>query len=256
MMRTQLIAFYTITYAELNRFLRVWSQSLMPPVVTMLLYFIVFGKFIGSQLDHIHGVSYMNFITPGLIMMSTIMAAYNNTVFSFFVSRFHKNIEEILIAPVSYHTLLLGYVTGGVTRGLLTGLLVTITSFLFTHYVPHNIAVILLSAGMASIFFSLAGLTNAIFSKKFDDISLVPTFILTPLAYLGGIFYSIDQLPSGWQIVSHFNPIFYIIAIFRYGFLGIKTVSLTHGFIVLAAFIVLIYSINYLLLKRGIGVRN
>lgn len=255
-MRTQLIAFYTITYAELNRFLRVWSQSLMPPVVTMLLYFIVFGKFIGSQLNAIHSVSYMNFITPGLIMMSIIMAAYNNTVFSFFISRFHKNIEEILIAPVSYHTLLLGYVMGGVARGLLTGLLVTITSFFFTHYVPHNVSIIILCAIMASLFFSLAGLTNAIFSKKFDDISIVPTFILTPLAYLGGIFYSIEQLPAGWQIVSHFNPIFYIISIFRYGFLGIETVSLGYGLIVLAGFIALIYTVNYTILKRGTGVRS
>lgn len=255
-MRTQFIAFYTIIYAELTRFLRVWSQSLMPPVITMLLYFIVFGKFIGSQLNEIHGVSYMNFITPGLIMMAIIMNAYNNTVFSFFIARFHKNIEEILIAPVSYHTILLGYVMGGVARGLLTGLFVTFTSFFFTHYVPHNIWVIILCAIMASLFFSLAGLSNAIFSKKFDDISIVPTFVLTPLAYLGGIFYSIEQLPAGWQVVSHFNPVFYIIAIFRYGFLGIETVSLANGLSVLAAFIAVIYTVNYLLLKRGIGVRS
>jgi ABC-2 type transport system permease protein len=255
-MKTQMIALITIARAELNRFFRVWPQSLMPPVITMLLYFIVFGKFIGNQLNEIQGVRYMDFITPGLIMMSIIMSSYNNTVFSFFISRFHKSIEEILIAPVSNHTILLGFVIGGMTRGLLTGILVMLTSFFFTHTIPQHGLIIIISAMMASLFFSLAGLTNAIFSKKFDDISIIPTFVLTPLAYLGGIFYSIDQLPNAWQMVSYFNPIFYIISIFRYGFLGIETTPLIIGFLALGLFIVLIYSVNFYLLKRGVGIRN
>ena len=256
MIKMQLIALKTIVYCELRRFLRVWPQSLMPPVITMVLYFIVFGKFIGSQLHNIHGVSYMQFIVPGIIMMSIIMNAYNNTVFSFFISRFHKSIEEILVAPVNHHTILLGYAFGGVARGVLTGVLVTISSLFFTHFIPHNIFLVFLSTILASLFFSLAGFTNAIFAKKFDDVSIVPTFILMPLTYLGGVFYSIKQLPDAWQIVSYFNPILYIISTFRYGFLGIHGVGLVYGFTILCLFVLGIYSLNIYLLKKGVGIRS
>lgn len=255
-MKTQFLALKTISYCELRRFLRVWPQSLMPPVITMILYFIVFGKFIGSQLNDMHGVSYMQFIVPGIIMMSIIMNAYNNTVFSFFISRFHRSIEEILVSPVDPHTIVLGYALGGVARGVVTGVLVTIASLFFTHFIPHNIFLIFVSTILASLFFSLAGFTNAVFAKKFDDVSIVPTFVLVPLTYLGGVFYSIDQLPNFWQVVSYFNPILYIVSTFRYGFLGIESVGLEYGFYILGLFVVAIYLFNIFLVKKGVGIRT
>lgn len=255
-MKKQIKAFNTIVYCELRRFLRVWPQSLMPPVITMMLYFIVFGKFIGSQLNGMHGVSYMQFIVPGIIMMSIIMNAYNNTVFSFFIARFHNSIEEILVAPVNSHTIVLGYAFGGVARGVITGFLVTIASLFFTHFIPHNIFLIFASTILASLFFSLAGFTNAVFAKKFDDVSIVPTFVLVPLTYLGGVFYSIEQLPHFWQMVSYFNPILYIVSTFRYGFLGIQSVGLEYGFSILGLFVVAIYFFNIYLIKKGIGIRT
>ena len=255
-MNRQLVALHTIMRVEILRFLKVWPQSLLPPVITMMLYFVVFGKFIGSQLSDIHGYSYMQFIVPGLIMMSIIMNAYNNTVFSFFIARFHKSIEEILVSPVKHHTILLGFAFGGVVRGLITGLLVVVVSLPFSHFFPHNIFIVVISATLASLFFSLAGFTNAIVARQFDDISIVPAFVLTPLVYLGGVFYSISQLPHIWQIASYANPITYIVATFRYGFLGAGNVNIYYGFGILMAFIVVLYVINYILLNKGVGIRT
>ncbi len=256
MIRKQWIALKTIAYGEIARFMRVWVQSLMPPVITIILYFLVFGHFIGPHLQNDYGVPYMEFIVPGLVMMAIVMSSYNNTSFSFFMARFQRSIEEILVSPVDKNVLMLGFCIGGMARGLLTGLIVTLASFLFTHSVPKHIEIVLLSAILASLFFSLAGFTNAIFSKKFDDISTIPTFVLTPLIYLGGVFYSISQLPPAWQVASYFNPIMYIVSIFRYGFLGIESTNLGYSVITLVMFVVALYSCNIYLLKKGVGIRT
>jgi len=225
-------------------------------VITIVLYFLVFGHFIGPRLESVDGVSYMQFIVPGLVMMAIIMASYNNTAFSFFISRFHRCIEEILVSPVNKHTLLLGYAIGGAARGMLTGLIVTIASFIFTHDIPQHIGIVLISAILAALFFSLAGITNAIFSKNFDDISTIPTFILTPLIYLGGVFYAISQLPPFWKFASYFNPIMYIISIFRYGFLGVKTIEVSYGILTLVILVIALYLYNIYLLNKGVGIKT
>lgn len=256
MLKQQWIALKTIVTIEIIRFMRVWSQSLMPPVITIVLYFLVFGHFIGPRLQNDYGVTYMQFIVPGLVMMAVVMSAYNNTAFSFFMVRFQKSIEEILVSPVDKNTLLLGFAIGGMVRGLLTGLIVTFASFLFTHSLPNNLWIVLLSALLASLLFSLAGFTNAIFSKKFDDISTVPTFILTPLIYLGGVFYSISQLPPVWQTISYFNPIMYIVSIFRYGFIGIESTNFGTSVGALVALIIALYGCNLYLLYKGVGIRT
>lgn len=256
MIRQQWIALKTIVTIEIIRFMRVWSQSLMPPVITIVLYFLVFGHFIGPRLQNDYGVSYMQFIVPGLVMMAVVMSAYNNTAFSFFMVRFQKSIEEILVSPVDKNTLLLGFAIGGMARGLLTGLIVTFASFLFTRSLPNNLWIVFLSAVLASLLFSLAGFTNAIFSKKFDDISTVPTFILTPLIYLGGVFYSISQLPPIWQTISYFNPIMYLVSIFRYGFLGIESTNFGISVSALGVLIIALYSYNLYLLSKGVGIRT
>jgi ABC-2 type transport system permease protein len=256
MLRKQWIALKTIVYVEIARFMRVWLQSLMPPVITIVLYFLVFGHFIGPRLQNAYGVPYMQFIVPGLVMMAIVMSAYNNTAFSFFMVRFQRSIEEILVSPVNKNTLLLGFTIGGMARGLLTGLIVICASFIFTHSLPKHIFIVCLSALLASLFFSLAGFTNAIFSNKFDDISTVPTFILTPLIYLGGVFYSISQLPPLWQTLSYFNPITYIVSIFRYGFLGIESTNLIYSVLTLVILIVMLYCYNFYLLNKGVGIRT
>ena len=256
MIRQQWIALKTIVTIEIIRFMRVWLQSLMPPVITIVLYFLVFGYFIGPSLQNDYGVTYMQFIVPGLVMMAVVMSAYNNTAFSFFMIRFQKSIEEILVSPVDKNTLLLGFVIGGMARGLLTGLIVTFASFLFTRSLPSHLWIVLLSSLLASLLFSLAGFTNAIFSKKFDDISTVPTFILTPLIYLGGVFYSISQLPPVWKTISYFNPIMYIVSIFRYGFIGIESTNLGTSVGALVTIIITLYSCNLYLLHKGVGIRT
>lgn len=256
MLKQQLIALKTVVRVEITRFLRVWMQSLMPPVITIVLYFLVFGHFIGPHLQIQSNVSYMQFIVPGLVMMAVVMNAYNNAAFAFFMTRFQRSIEEILVSPMDDHGLLLGFVFASIVRGLLTGVIVTVVSFLFTHELPQHIGILLLSAILAACLFSLLGFLNGIFAKKFDDISTVPTFILTPLIYLGGVFYAIQQLPSIWQIASYFNPIMYLVALFRYGFIGLQTINLMYGIIILIAINVLLYGCNILLLKRGVGIRT
>jgi len=254
--RQHYIAFQTLVKSEVRRFMRVWVQTLMPPMVTMTLYFLVFGHFIGSQLTSIQGLPYITYIMPGIIIMSILMQAYNNAVFSFFSYRFHKSIEEILVAPVPHTVILLAFVTASVIRGLLTGCLVTLVSMCFTRFIPYNLALVLLSAILASVLFALIGFTNAIFAKRFDDVSIVPTFILTPLIYLGGVFYSLDQLPKFWHQVSYFNPLVYIVDTFRYGFLGISQMHSLFGFSMLCLFIVMVFGLNLHLLNRGVGIRT
>lgn len=250
------VALKSIWIKEITRFLRIWVQTLVPPVITMSLYFVIFGNLIGERIGEMHGFSYMSFIVPGLIMMSVITNSYSNVASSFFSAKFQRNVEELLVAPVPNYIIIWGYVGGGVARGLMVGFLVTCVSLFFVDLQIYNIFVLLLSVLFTSVLFSIGGLLNAIFARTFDDISIIPTFVLTPLTYLGGVFYSISLLPDFWQGVSHFNPVFYMINAFRYGFLGFADVSLVWSFAVISAFIVLLYGVVMLLLKNGVGIRS
>ncbi|WP_019616457.1 ABC transporter permease [Psychromonas ossibalaenae] len=250
------IALKSIWIKEINRFLRIWIQTLVPPAITMTLYFVIFGNLIGKRIGEMGGFDYMSFIVPGLIMMSVITNSYSNVASSFFSAKFQRNVEELLVAPVPNYIIIWGYIGGGVARGLMVGFIVTCVSLFFVDLQIFNIFVLLLSVLCTSILFSIGGLLNAIFARTFDDISIIPTFVLTPLTYLGGVFYSISLLPDFWQGVSHFNPVFYMINAFRYGFLGIADVSLVWSFSIIGLFIVVLYSIVALLLKKGIGTRS
>ena len=242
--------------AEMVRIIRIWSQTLLPPVVTTSLYFIVFGKFIGSQLASIHGFTYIQFIVPGLIMMAVITSSYMNTVSTFYFAKWTKTLDEILVSPMPDWAVILGFVSGGVLRGLLVGALVLVVSLFFTHLAIFNIAILLAALLLTSVLFSLAGLINGVFAKGFDGISIVPTFVLTPLTYLGGIFYSISQFPPFWQKVSMFNPILYMINAFRFGFLGVSDISIWTCFAVLLSFLVVFLGIILYIFKKGVGFKN
>jgi ABC-2 type transport system permease protein len=248
------VALKSIWMKEINRFGRIWVQTLVPPVITMSLYFVIFGNLIGSRIGDMHGFSYMQFIVPGLIMMSVITNSYANVASSFFSAKFQRNIEELLVAPVPTHVVIAGYVGGGVARGICVGILVTIISLFFTHLQIHSWWVIAVTLLLTAILFSLGGLLNAVFASSFDDISLIPTFVLTPLTYLGGVFYSLTLLPPFWQAVSKLNPIVYMISGFRFGFLGISDVPLV--FTVLVAFIAVFYLLAWYLIERGRGLRT
>lgn len=250
------IALVSIWRKETNRFLRIWVQTLVPPVITMTLYFIIFGNLIGGRIGEMNGFSYMQFIVPGLIMMSVITNAYTNVCSSFFSAKFQRNIEELLVSPVPTHIIIAGYVGGGVARAICTGVLVTIVSLIFVPFEVHSWIVVISTLLMTAVLFSLAGLLNAVFAKTFDDISIVPTFVLTPLTYLGGVFYSLSLLPTFWQWVSKLNPIVYMINGFRYGFLGISDVSLMMTFSTLMVFVIVLYIIVWRLIERGTGLRS
>ncbi|MDU8923955.1 ABC transporter permease [Pasteurellaceae bacterium LIM206] len=250
------ISFITILRKEIRRFTRIWLQTLVPPVITMTLYFVIFGRLIGSRIGEMGGFSYMQFIVPGLIMMSSLTNAFANVASSFYSTKFARNVEELLISPTSPHVIILGYVAGGMARGLCVGILVTAVSLFFVSFDIHSWWVIFLTLLMTTATFALGGLINALFAQSFDDISIIPTFVLTPLTYLGGVFYSISLLPPFWQAVSKLNPIVYMINGFRYGFLGISDVGLSYTFGVLAIFISLLYGIAYYLISRGVGLRS
>lgn len=249
-------SYYTMMRREFVRIIRIWSQTLLPPVVTTSLYFIVFGTFIGSQLESIQGYSYIQFIVPGLIMMAVITSSYSNTVSTFYFAKWVRNIDEILVSPTPDWVVILGFVSGGVLRGLLVGILVLIVSLFFTHLVIANALVLIAALILTSVLFSFAGLINGIYAKGFDGISIVPTFVLTPLTYLGGIFYSIEQFPEFWQKVSLANPILYMVNAFRYGFLGVSDVSLWICFSVLIGFTIAFTVVAMYLFKRGAGIKN
>ena len=219
------VAYATIVRKEAIRYLRVWSQTLLPPVVTMSLYFVIFGGFIGSQIAPINGYTYMEFIVPGLIMMSVIMSSFMHTVSSFYFAKFQKTLEEIMVSPTPYSVVIAGYVTGGVLRGMTIATLVMVVASFFTDVTMAHPGIMLLFALLTSVLFSMIGLLNGVFANSFDGISIVPNFVLTPLTYLGGVFYSITMLPPFWQSVSHWNPILYMVNGFRYGFLGVSDVS-------------------------------
>ncbi|MCB9758034.1 MAG: ABC transporter permease [Candidatus Omnitrophica bacterium] len=252
----QFIAFETIVRREIMRFLRIWTQTLLPPVITQTLYFVIFGKFIGSRIGDIQGVSYMAFIVPGLVMMAVINSAFSNVVSSFFSVKFQRSIEEVLVSPTSNVAIIAGYVMGGMIRGILVGWIVFIVSIFFTRPNVEHIGIILIFILLTALVFSLAGLTNAIFAKKFDDVSIFPTFVLTPLTYLGGVFYSIHSLPGFWQKVSLFNPVLYMVNGFRYGFYGFSDVSVISSiFFLIVLSGILIYA-NVYLLQKGTGIKS
>lgn len=250
------VSFKTILVKEVRRFTRIWVQTLIPPVITMTLYFVIFGQLIGSRIGEMGGFTYMQFIVPGLIMMSTITNSFANVASSFYGTKFARNVEELLISPTSPHIIILGYVAGGMARGICVGVLVTIVSLFFVSFDIHSWSIIVLTLLMTSATFALGGLINGVFARSFDDISIIPTFVLTPLTYLGGVFYSIALLPEFWQAVSKLNPIVYMINGFRYGFLGISDVGLAHAFSVLALFISALYFLAYYLISRGVGLRS
>jgi ABC-2 type transport system permease protein len=254
--QSTLIAFYTIARKEISRFTRIWVQTILPPAISMTLYFIIFGSLIGSRIGTMNGYNYIDYIAPGIIMMSIINNAYANVVSSFFGAKFQHHIEEMLVAPIPNIIILAGFVTGGVVRGLLVGAVVTIVALFFTKLSIHNFSITIAVVFMTSIIFSLAGLINAIFAKKFDDISIIPTFVLTPLIYLGGVFYSIDMLPEFWQTVSAFNPILYMVNAFRYGMLGESDMSITSAFLILILFTSVLFAISLHLLNKGIGIKT
>ena len=252
----QVIAYKTIVRREVTRFTRIWSQTLLPPVITQSLYFVIFGKFIGSQIGSIHGVSYIAFIVPGLVMMAVINNAFANVVSSFFSSKFQRSIEELLVSPTANGVIIAGYVTGGVLRSITVGALVFFLSLFFTLPTIQHPWIIVLFVFLTSVVFSLAGLFNAVFAKNFDDISIFPTFVLTPLTYLGGVFYSIKNLPPLWQNVSQFNPILYMVNGFRYGFYGFTDVHIGMSIFILILLAAILVYINVYLLRNGIGLKN
>ncbi|EKD53679.1 MAG: ABC-2 type transporter superfamily [uncultured bacterium] len=255
-MKKNWVALQTILVKEMTRFLRIWSQTLLPPVITMSLYFIIFGKLIGSQIKAIDGYTYMQYIVPGLTMMAIMTNAYANTSASFFGAKFSKSIEEMLVSSMPSYVILLGYVVGGALRGLLVGFIVILISLLFTHIHIHHIGIVLSMAFLSAMLFSLGGLINGIFAKKFDDVSFVPTFILTPLTYLGGVFYSIKQLPPFWQKISIFNPILDIVDTFRYGMLGTSDINIYLGFLLVSVLFILLLVSCLKLLEKGTGLRT
>ncbi|GAA5132255.1 ABC transporter permease [Thalassotalea piscium] len=251
-----IVALKSILHKETHRFLRIWVQTLVPPAITISLYFVIFGSLIGARIGEMGGFDYMSFIVPGLIMMSVITNSYSNVASSFFSAKWQRNVEEMLVAPVPNWVIVAGYVGGGMARGLLVGLIVTVVALFFVDIQIHNIWVIIATVCLTSATFALGGLINAIFAGSFDDISIIPTFILTPLTYLGGVFYSISLLPEFWQGVSKLNPIVYMVNAFRYGFLGTSDVSLTASFGVLLIFIVTLFAIAMTLITKGIGLRS
>lgn len=254
--RIQWVGYTTIVRKEVTRILRIWGQTVVPPAITMSLYFIIFGELIGSRIGTMGGFTYMEFIVPGLIIMSVITNSYGNMVSSFFGAKFGKHIEELLISPLSNWVIMAGYVTGALLRGLMVGFVVLLVSLFFTHLQISHLLVAISVLVLTAIVFALAGMVNAIFAQKFDDIAIIPTFILAPLTYLGGVFYSIDLLPEFWQKVSVFNPILYMVNGFRYGILGVSDVSLLQTYSVILLAGALLFAWCLLLLKRGVGMRS
>jgi ABC-2 type transport system permease protein len=251
-----LVALRTIWIKEITRFLRIWVQTLVPPAITMSLYFVIFGNLIGSRIGTMGGFSYMEFIVPGLIMMAIITNSYANVSSSFFSAKFQRNVEELLVAPVPTWVIIMGFVGGGVARAMMIGIIVTVVALLFVDINIHHFGIIVLTLILTSTLFATAGLINAIFANTFDDISVVPTFVLTPLTYLGGVFYSLTLLPEFWQWVSKANPIVYMVNGFRYGFLGVSDINVGISIALLIGFNLVLFSVAYLLLERGTGIRN
>ena len=254
--KAMLIAFYAIINKEIIRILRIWPQTLIPPVISMTLYFVVFGKIIGKNIDLIHGVSYITYIIPGLVMNAVIINSFSNTVSSFFISRFNHSIEEMAVSPMPNWLIIMGYVVGGMIRGLLIGILVIFMAFFFDQTTPIHPIFTLVVVIFSSMLFSTLGFINALFADNFDDISWIPTFVLTPLVYLGGVFYPITILPEFWQEVSLFNPILYIVNAFRYGILEISSVNPYMALLALFVFTIIAFAVAKKLMDTGVGIRK
>ena len=253
------ISFYTMIRKDVVRMFRIWVQTFLPSVVTSVLYFLVFGTVLGSRIGEMQGVDYMTFVIPGLVMLAIVTTSYSNTSFTFFTSKFFaRSIDEILVSPTPPWVMIAGFVGGGVVRGILTGTLVLLVSVFFTelHLSTHNLLIVFAFAVLTSFVFALAGLVNGIYAKTIDGINLVPTFVLTPLVYLGGIFYSVHNLPEWWQGITYLNPLFYLINGFRYGFLGITDVKLTVSVGMLAAMILALIALNWYLIRKGLGLKQ
>jgi ABC-2 type transport system permease protein len=251
-----IIALKTIAFKEIRRFVRIWPQTLLPPAITTALYFLIFGRLIGNRIGTIHGLSYMDYILPGVILMSVINHAYTNVVSSFYSTKFQHNIEELLVAPVPYWVILCGYILGGIARGLVVGLVVAFVSLIFAKVVIYHLGVMIAVAILTAILFSLAGFINAILADSFDHISIIPNFILTPLSYLGGVFYTVEMLPPLWQKISLANPILYMINTFRYGLSGVSDIDIQFAFSMISGCIIFLTLICLFLLHKGIGLKN
>ncbi|MAF83271.1 MAG: ABC transporter permease [Gammaproteobacteria bacterium] len=252
----QLVSLQTVVRKEMSRVLRIWIQTFVPPVITMSLYFIIFGNLIGRRIGQMDGFDYMQYIAPGLIMMSVIQNSYGNVVSSFFGAKFQKHLEEMLVSPMPTYAIIIGHVAGGVFRGLLVGSIVTVIALFFTKLQIANIFVTISIVILTAIVFALGGLINAIFARKFDDISIIPAFVLAPLTYLGGIFYSISLLPEFAQKLSLFNPILYMVNAFRYGMLGVSDIDIRVAYGITLIFIAILFSVSMFLMDRGIGIRE
>ena len=250
------VGYKTIVRKEVTRILRIWGQTIVPPAITMTLYFIIFGELIGRRIGDMGGFTYMQYIVPGLVIMSVITNSYGNMVSSFFGAKFGKHIEEMLVSPMSNATIILGHIAGGVMRGLMVGALVTMIALGFTNLSIEHPLVTFSMVILSSMVFALLGFVNAIFAKKFDDISIIPTFVLTPLTYLGGVFYSISLLPEFWQGVSQGNPILYMVNAFRYGILGVSDISIGYAYLIVGFFVAGLFTLNLTLLNRGVGIRE
>ena len=256
MSHPNLTAIRTIARREVARILRIWGQTLVPPAITMTLYFLIFGSLIGSRIGTMDGIAYMDFIVPGLVMMAIIQNAYGNISSSFFGAKFGRHVEELLVSPMPNWVILGGYVAGGVLRGLMVGAIVMVIAMFFTPVrIPHPL-ITLSTVILGAVIFSLAGFVNAVYAKKFDDIAIVPTFILTPLTYLGGVFYSVKLLPDWAEAATHLNPVFYMVNAFRYGLLGQSDVSMVTAYVLMLGFVAGLTALGLWLLKKGVGLRS
>ncbi len=256
LLRVNLVGLGTIVHREIRRVARIWIQTIVPPAITMTLYFIIFGSLIGRRIGEMDGVPYMTFIAPGLIMMAVITNSFGNVVSSFFSGKLHRHLEEMLVSPLSFSTIVTGFVVGGVVRGIAVAALVTVVALLFTDLTLVHPFITISVVILTSIVFSLAGLLNAIFAKSFDEISIIPTFILTPLTYLGGVFFSISLLSPPWQTVAQLNPILYMVNAFRYGMLGSSDIPIGTAYAIIGVALVGLYAIVLFLLNRGTGIRT
>ncbi len=251
----QMVALKAIAIKEYLRFIRIWIQTILPPAITIGLYFVIFGEIIGSQIGDIDGYKYMDYIVPGLILMAVITNAYANVVSSFFSAKFHHSIEEMLVSPLPNYIILLGFVSGGLARGIIVGIVATIVSLFFSDLHIHSYPVTFAVFILTSILFALAGFINAAYARSFDDITIIPTFVLTPLIYLGGVFYSIKMLPEIWQNISLANPILYMVNAFHYGILGVSDIDVATAFVIIIAFIVVLFYFALRLLRIGVGLK-
>ncbi|WP_455208809.1 ABC transporter permease [Kaarinaea lacus] len=255
-LREQYVAFKTILFKEIRRFARIWIQTILPAMITTALYFVIFGNLIGKQIGDMDGYRYIDYIIPGLILMSIITNSYANVVSSFYSAKFQRNIEEMLVSPVPNYIILLGFIAGGVARGMSCGIAVTIVAMFFSSAGIENVWVVISIAILTAVLFSLGGFINAVFAKSFDDISIIPTFVLTPLTYLGGIFYTISLLPEFWQNVSLVNPILYMVNAFRFGMLGTSDINVITSYIIILIFIFALFAFSLYLLDKGHGIRK